>query len=122
MKGFIITLILFALMLGIIMLNFYFVDKSVNDMQKRVEDLQPIPCAENALIIDELDKNWDKFNIWLSLSVSYEEIEELTNMIDATKAANETNDIEQFKIHVNLLLNAIEEIGRLEKFSIKNIL
>ena len=67
-------------------------------------------------------KNWEKKSIWLSLSVSYDDIEELTDIMDAVSVTNSTENITQFQTNVELLLNEIDEIGRLEKFSIKNIL
>lgn len=122
MRGLVITLALFVILLGIITVNSIFVKYSVQKMRYTVENLQLIPCSQNQIIINELDTNWKRISLWLSLSVCYEDIEELTDVIDAAKAANETDNVEQFKIHVNLLLNAIDELGRLEKFSIKNIL
>lgn len=122
MKGLIIALILFVLLLGVIFLNFSFVNKSTDYMKEKVEMLFPFPCTENEALIQEIEDNWKKISKVLSLSISYGYIEELTDMIDATKAANETQNIEQYKIHVNLLFNAIEELGRLEKLSISNIL
>ena len=102
--------------------NFYFVKTLINDMQKNVNLLNSIPCKENAIIIEKLIAEWEKDSIWLSFSVSYDNIEELTNMLDSLKAANSTENPDQFGIHIELLINAIDEIGRLEKFSIKNIL
>ena len=122
MRGLVITLALFVILLGIITVNSIFVEYSVQKMRYTVENLQLIPCSQNQIIINELDTNWKRISIWLSLSICYEDIEELTDVIDAAKAANETGNVEQFKIHVNLLLNVIDELGRLEKFSIKNIL
>ena len=122
MRGLVITLALFVILLGIITVNSIFVEYSVQKMRYTVENLQLIPCSQNQIIINELDTNWKRISLWLSLSVCYEDIEELTDVIDAAKAANETGNVEQFKIHVNLLINAIDELGRLEKFSIKNIL
>ena len=122
MRGLVITLALFVILLGIITVNSIFVEYSVQKMRYTVENLQLIPCSQNKTIINELDTNWKRISLWLSLSVCFEDIEELTDVIDAAKAANETGNVEQFKIHVNLLLNAIDELGRLEKFSIKNIL
>lgn len=122
MRGFIITSVLFILLLIMIFSNFYFVKTLINDMQKNVNLLNSIPCKENAIIIEKLIAEWEKDSIWLSFSVSYDNIEELTNILDSLKATNSTENFEQFQIHVELLLNAIEEIGRLEKFSIKNIL
>lgn len=122
MKGFIITSILFSLLLLTIILNAAFLKSSIQDMKNTVELLTPIPCKDNNEIIDQLIQKWEQKSIWFSLSVSYEDVEELTDMIDSLKATNETQNIEQFTIHTELLLNTLDEIIRLERFSIDNIL
>lgn len=122
MKGFIITSILFSLLLLTIILNAAFLNSSIQDMKNTVELLTPIPCKDNNEIIDQLIQKWEQKSIWFSLSVSYEDVEELTDMIDSLKATNETQNIEQFTIHTELLLNTLDEIIRLERFSIDNIL
>lgn len=122
MKGFIITSILFSLLLLTIIFNAAFLKSSIQDMKNTVELLTPIPCKDNNEIIDQLIQKWEQKSIWFSLSVSYEDVEELTDMIDSLKATNETQNIEQFTIHTELLLNTLDEIIRLERFSIDNIL
>ncbi len=122
MKGFVITTILFIILLIIISLNLFFMEKTITTMENEVKLLKEFPCEENEEIINNLLNNWEKNSIWMGLSVSYNDIEELTDIIDSLKAANRSDNIIQFQINVELLLNAIEELGRLEKFSIKNIL
>ncbi len=122
MRGFIVTVILFITLLLTISLNVFFVEKTIMHMKKEVHSLKSLPCEENAIIINNISNDWQKNNVWISLSVSYDNIEELTNIIDSLKAANTSDDIIQFQIHIELLLNAIEELGRLEKLSVKNIL
>lgn len=97
-------------------------EKTITTMKNEVKLLKEFPCEENEKIINNILSNWEKNNIWIGLSVSYNDIEELTDIIDSLKAANRSDNIIQFQINVELLLNAIEELGRLEKFSIKNIL
>lgn len=122
MRGLVITSILFLILVCIIILNAFFVQKSIENMKKNINSLNYVPCKENEDIIDAFIKEWEKTSIWLSFSVSYSDIQDMTDMIDALKAANQTQNLNQFQIHVELLLNAIDEIGRLENLSIKNIL
>lgn len=122
MRGLIITLILFATLTAIMIFNFYFVDSLISNMENEVHSLSCTPSAENTPIFEKLKKDWEKKSIWLSLSVAYDDIEKVTDLIDSLNAANETQNFVQFQIHIELLLNALEEMGRLEKFSLKNIL
>ena len=122
MRGFIISIILFSVMLITIFINAFFIHSSTKNMSKKIESLNPIPCQSNQIIIDEFSQEWENKGIWIGLSVSNEDMQKLTNAIDELKIANENEDTTQFQIYLSLLLTAIDEIGRLEKFSIKNIL
>lgn len=122
MRGFIITTILFSILLVAIFLNVFFVKITIRSMKESINSLTDHPSEENELILNHFLKDWNKNTTWLSLSVSYDDIQELTDMIDALKAANTARNLNQFQIYVELLLNSIDEIGRLEELSIKNIL
>ncbi len=122
MRGFIITAILFSIMIIVIISNTFLMNEATHNMKEAIESLEKIPCQENEVIIEQLANNWKKTSIWISLSVSYDNIEEITDMISSLGAANATSNVEQFQIHISLLLNSIDEMGRLEKISIKNIL
>ena len=122
MRGVIVTSILFITLLFIVCINLFYVNNVVSGMKNEITSLKPIPCEENTIIIKQLKSSWKKNSTWISLSVSYEDIEELTDMIASLESYNATNDINQFKLYYELLLNSIEEIGRLEKISIKNLL
>lgn len=122
MRGFVITTILFIILIIMIILNFCFVENVIRDMEEAVSTMDTLPCDNNTVIIDHLKDYWGKSVPLLSLSVTYDDIKDLTDIIDSLQAANETRNINQFQIHVELLLNAIDEIGRLEKLSLENIL
>lgn len=122
MRGLIISIVLFSVMLITILINAFFIHSSSKNMSKEIESLNPIPCQSNQIIIDKFSQEWERKGIWIGLSVSNEDMQKLTNAIDELKIANANEDTTQFQIYLSLLLNAIDEIGRLEKFSIKNIL
>lgn len=122
MRGFIITAILFSIMIIIIISNMFLMNEATRNMKEAIDNLEKIPCQENEIIIEKLTNDWQKMSVWVSLSVSYDDIEEITDIISTLQASNRTNNIEQFQIHISLLLNSIDEMGRLEKISIKNIL
>ena len=122
MRGFIVTLILFAILISIVIINSFYVNNIINDIKNEITSLKTIPCEENAIIIKQIKSKWEKDSIGVSLSVSYEDIEELTDMIASLEASNSVKDYNQFKLYYELILNSIEDIGRLERFSVKNIL
>ena len=122
MRGFTISVILFSIMLITICINSYFIAFTVNDMSKTAESLNKIPCKSNQAIIDKLESEWREKSVWIGLSVSNDDMQKLTDAIEGAKIANKNEDITQFQIYLALLNNSLYEIGRLEKFSIKNIL
>lgn len=122
MKGFIITTCIFLGLIICIFLNFNYVNTVHSTMHEIVDKLSDKPCEENNAIISKLQEYWDKKNTILSISVSFREIDDLTDAIDALSASNEIGDITQFSIYKQLVENAIDTVIRLEKFSIKNIL
>ena len=122
MKDFITVTVLFLLMVSIICLNICFVKSTTEQMTKAIESLNPIPCENNAIILNEFNKAWKKNIIWFNLSVSYNDIQSITDTIDVLISTNQTGDLDQFQIHTKLMLNSIDELARLERFSAKNIL
>ena len=122
MKGFVITLILFIILSITIISNYAYVNKVHDNMHKMLNELADEPSEENGVIIQNLTEYWKNKNTLLSISVSYREIDNLTNAIAALSSANESGDVSQLLLYKVLTQNAINAIMRLEKISIKNIL
>lgn len=121
MRGFIITSGLFIALIVTIIFNYGYVNKVHNDMHQMVAELSNEPTEENTDLIQKLIDYWEKKNILLSVSVSFREIDNLSNALDSLYAANKSEDIAQFMIYKELAQNAIDAIMRLERFTIDNI-
>ena len=121
MKGFYITLALFSALIICGILNFLFVNNVHNEMNEMVAEISRAPCAENEERIQNLSDYWEKTNTKLSFSVSYTAIDTVTNLIDSIKLYNDVGDSKQLAYSIELLINAIDNIKRLENFSVKNI-
>ena len=122
MKGFILTLILFTLLIASIIINCFFVNNVHKDMHELVDKVSPYPSEENEALIKQIEKLWDERKKLLSISVSFSEIDKVTNSIDALSASNQSKDATQIAINIKLLQNAIDTLKRLEMFSVENIL
>ena len=122
MKGFVLTLIIFALLISGIVINCIFVNKVHKDMHELVDKVSPSPSEGNEVLIKQIEKLWDERKKLLSISVSFSEIDDITNRIDALFASNQSKDAVQIAINIELLQNAIDTLKRLEMFSIENIL
>ena len=122
MKGFILTLILFTLLIASIIINCFFVNNVHKDMHELVDKVSPYPSEKNEALIKQIEKLWDERKKLLSISVSFSEIDKVTNSIDALSASNQSKDATQIAINIKLLQNAIDTLKRLEMFSVENIL
>ena len=122
MKGFIITSCLFVSLLICIFINYNYINTVHSTMHEMVAELSAEPSEYNDGLIKELQNYWEKKSAIISISVSFCEIDDLTNAIDSLSAANELRDKTQFAIRKELVENAINAVIRLEKLSIKNIL
>lgn len=122
MKGFVITLILFIILSVVIIFNYAYVNNVHDNMHKMLNELTDEPSEQNRVIIQKLTEYWENKSTLLSISVSYREIDNLTNAIDALSSANESKDASQLLLYKVLTRNEINAIMRLEKISIKNIL
>jgi hypothetical protein len=122
MKGFIVTIILFAILILVIVTNGIFVNNVHKEMYALTESLSPSPSLENEKLIFEIETLWKSKKRLLSISVSFSQIDEVTKRIDALLASNHLNDASQTAINIKLLQNSIDAIKRLEMLSIENIL
>ena len=122
MRGFIITSCLFVSLLICIFINYNYINTVHSTMHEMVAELSAEPSEYNDGLIKELQEYWDKKSTIISISVSFREIDDLTNAIDSLSAANQRKDSTQFAIQKELVENAINAVIRLEQFSIKNIL
>ena len=121
MRGFIITLALFILLISGIIANYSYVNNVHDSMHRLVAQLSNTPSKTNEALLQKLSNYWNNKSTLLSISVSFREIDNLTNAINSLSAANQSGDVAQFLIYKEQTQNAIDSIMRLEKISIKNI-
>lgn len=122
MKDLIITLALITLLLLCIIFNFIYLNSIADHMNDMIKKINTVPSSENQDLIDNLKSFWEKHYSWVSISVSFRDIDELTNAIDAVSASNAINDSALLSTNIKRLENAVEAVVRLEKFTIANIL
>ena len=122
MKGFFITLILFSILVAGGILNFFFIHGICNEMNQMISEISDTPSKENEEKIIKVHEHWEKSEKKVSISVSYITIDEIGKLIDAIDVYNRLSDKEQLSYYIALLKNAVENVRRLEQFSVKSIL
>lgn len=110
MKGFIITSILTIILMLCIFFNWSYVNAVGNKMLELISSVSGVPSQENAEAIQNLEEYWQSELIKMKLSVNRRDIDDISNIIDTIKAANECGDSSQVAINIELLINAIETI------------
>ena len=121
MKDFIISIILFSLLIAIIVCNSIYVKKEINILRDSVKSVPSIDSPDCQLFINSLRDEWRDFKKIARLSLNYTEINRMDCLIEELNCHFETkndNDFEHAKI---LMLNLLGEIVRLEKISVDGI-
>lgn len=122
MKSFIATLIIFVLLLVIIVFNFFYINRVGDNMTEMVNALEFYDSTGCKAGLERLYGYWKDNEAKVSLSVSYIELNSVDDNMTKMISYFECDDRTEFECSRASLLNAIEEMRRLEAFSIKNIL
>ena len=122
MKTFYFTIVLFFLTLAAITVNFIYINNVSNrmiGMAAGAPSLGEEGCLE---AIEELDKYWEKNHNIVRLSVSFTELNLISNALVSMKTFAEQENSSEYENARELLINAIHEMRRLESFNISSIL
>ena len=119
MKVFIVSLCSFFILLVVIGINFHYVRGVTDRICRETEAL--IFSEEEATSLYELESFWKEQHFKLSFSVSHRELSCLDEALCGLRSAYETKNRSDFEHYRLLVLNAANDIARLESFSAENI-
>ncbi len=120
MRSFIITLILFIFICAAVVFNNLYIRSSAEYITERVSDENFSADPEG--VIEELEKFWEKNRPIIGLSVGFKELDRMSDLIlDLKSYFNLGNSSETTRTR-EMIREAADEISRLERFSIENIL
>lgn len=123
MRGCVIGGAVLAAVVILVVINAIFVGNTVEELTARVEDLpdtpDPVATPEEVASIREFLTSKESL---LELSVSYAVIDKVTETLYVLEAAAEAGDVYQYRESLALLMDQVEDIGRLERMEIKNLL
>lgn len=121
----IIAFSLFVLLVAAVTANNIFINNIGNDLGKIRAALPATLTFENA---EEIHKSanrmrdyWEKKRKWVSLSVAESELDNLSGQIGTLICAVEADDDTEYRKALMLFDIALDDICRLERFSIENI-
>ena len=122
MKALIASLILFAILLAGVIANCIYVNRISDDLVQQAKKIGTIYDEGTIPKLENLKKHFKKHEAILLLSQSYISVNKVDDCIDGAIAYAKSEDESGFQNSKAILLNAIYDLSRLEKFSIKNIL
>ena len=119
MRSFIISAIIFALLLGAIAFNAFYV-KSVSEHV--LGEAQRLADEDYSLsVITDLEEYWKKHRAFLGLSVGHLELDRLSETLISLRASCESGSHADAMLYLSLLHDAAEEMARHEELSFENL-
>lgn len=130
MKAFLAIVLILAAMLCCIVFNYFYINKTANELTAMTYDIPPLGDEGCYTALSRLDEYWKANHDRVGLSVSFVELNRVTDAITSmksyaltgTRTGDSSDYVSDFECARELLLNAISEMRRLEAFTIGNIL
>ncbi len=122
MKSFYVSLLLFAVMLGGIVANFVYINRTADEMTAMIDALPALSdptCSEAA---GDLCDYWLEKADLVALSVSYTIVDRIGEQSALLVSCAACHDFYGYHAALALLKDAISDMRRLERFSIGNLL
>ncbi len=118
----IVSVLLFGLMLGGIVFNAIYINKVTTRLQNALDELPDIFSPDCAVRAQELLAYWEKHEPYVGLSVSFTVVDRLTEQAILLAACAEGGDVFGFQSALALVKDCVQDVRRLEQFSIANLL
>lgn len=115
MKTFIVSLLIFSLLLITIARNAIFVNGTMDKLEQTIKEMPTCETASDML--REAETLWREKRSALALSVSYGEIRDVDVSLVEMRAAIDAGDALQFETARLTALGAIDDIRRLERIA-----
>ena len=122
MKALIASLIIFGILLIGIIVNCVYVNRISEDLLLQINSIGGVEDAGALSKLENLKMHFEKHEGILLLSLSYLAVNKVDDSIDGAIAYAKYGDESGFQNAKAILINAINDLARLEKLSFKNIL
>ena len=121
MRSLIATIVLCCVMFLAATANFIYVNYIADAMTELVDALPSIDeplCVEKA---DELCKKWEKNAPFVGLTVGFLTVDKLLEHCQTLLSCARVGDVYGYYTALTLLRDSIDDVRRLEKFSVENL-
>ncbi|MBE6556002.1 MAG: DUF4363 family protein [Ruminococcaceae bacterium] len=120
MKTFICSSLAFLALLSVITVNCFYINRVADRLESDLVSMTEPASAEQPLLI--LKDYWERNKALVGLSVSFEEVHNMTEYLLELQIAAREQDTLEFERSRALALNAAAELRRLEQFGLANLL
>lgn len=115
MKASVGAAILLFLLIALVILNAWYVRSTTDRLIAEVQALPDVPKEDTVTQIEALQTEFDRHEGWLRLTVNYTLIDKISELITSLKSYAEANVSTDYLATRALLLDAINDVGRLER-------
>lgn len=121
MRSLIATVVLMSLMLLATAVNFIYVNAVAKKLEEMVDKLPENVNEANIDEIQQLSVEWEKHAPFVGLTVGFLTIDKLTEQTLTLLACAESGDVFGYHTALAILKDAIDDMHRLEQFSVENL-
>ena len=121
MKSLIATIVLCCMMFLSAFVNFVFVNRTADAMHETVDAL---PAIDDPLCVEKIStlcEGWEKKAPIIGLTVGFLTIDKVSEYCETLRSCAEIGDVYGYYSTLTLLKDSIDDVRRLEKFSIENL-
>ncbi len=121
MRSLIATIVLCCVMFLAATANFIYVNRiadAMSELADAIPDVDEPMCVEKA---DELCQKWEKNAPIIGLTVGFQTIDKLSEHCQTLRSCAEVGDVYGYYSALALLKDSIDDVRRLERFSMENL-
>jgi hypothetical protein len=117
MKSLVISLLLFALLISVIIINAIYINEETLRLIDITTELHLLKGAELEGSLNHLESEWNNFKKVADISCAYTDVNKIDFTIKEMKMRAATNSPEEFEAARQTLIFLLNELSRLEKIS-----
>ena len=121
MKSLIATIVLCCLMLLAATANFIYINRTADALDELIEALPSINDSSCVEKTDALCKKWEEKAPIVGLTVGFLTVDKLSEHCQTLHSCAKVGDVYGYYATLALLKDSIEDVRRLEKFSVENL-
>ena len=122
MKSFIISIILFSVLISGIVANAIYINEESRHLTELAAELGSLEDPTFEVRFNELYEEWTRFRGLADVSCSHSELGKIDLVLEEIKAHAATKSLVDYEAARNALILYLEDIARLEKISLRGLI